>query len=68
MAYEKCPKCEGTGRIKKEQPVASDIMEIIEEDCDLCEGLGWLYGDATPLIVEKLDIIIEILNKITGGK
>lgn len=72
MAYEKCPKCEGAGKITTEEPVTSDAMGEVEKECDLCDGIGWLYEDATPRLISGLNEIIEILNrietKIAGGK
>lgn len=74
MAYQKCPKCQGAGKIKIEEPVTSDTMGEVEKECDLCDGIGYLEEDLTPQIVEalkvvneRLDKIIEILNKTTGG-
>jgi len=68
MAYQGCPKCKTTGKITTEEPITSDTMGEVEKECDLCDGVGWIYEDATPLIVERLEKIIEILNKATGGE
>ena len=49
--------------IEKEQ----DLMVEAAEECDLCEGVGWIYEDATPLIIERLDEIIKILKQNGGN-
>jgi len=64
-----CPKCENTGKVKVEKPVArGGIMGEVEEDCDLCSGTGWLEEDLMPQLLERFDRIIELLEKISGGK
>jgi len=61
--YQPCPKCETTGKVKKEAPVARGVMGEVEEDCDLCEGTGWLDVDLMPQVIERLDRIIGLLEK-----
>ena len=63
-----CPKCENTGKVKVEKPVARGVMGKVEEDCDLCKGSGWLEEDLMPQLLERFDRIIELLEKISGGK
>lgn len=64
MPITQCPKCGGGGKITVEKPIASDLMGTSVEDCDLCDGIGWLAEDATPLVVEQLKEIKEILLRI----
>ena len=63
MSYVKCPACEGTGTIAIDVPVASDVMGQENVECPLCHGDRYVYEDATPLLVERLDEIIEILKR-----
>jgi len=68
MALQRCPKCEGTGLMKSRQPVSMTEMGEKEEECDLCEGVGWVEKDLTPLIIKRLNKIIKLLEKMIGGK
>jgi len=64
-----CQKCKTTGKVKVEKTVArGGIMGEEEEDCDLCNGSGWLEEDLMPQLLERFDRIIELLEKISGGK
>jgi DnaJ-class molecular chaperone len=63
-----CPKCKTTGKMKTEQPVSMTQMGTVEEECDLCDGTGWVEEDLMPQVIARLDRIIGILNKIAGGK
>jgi excinuclease UvrABC ATPase subunit len=63
----KCPQCNGKGKIGIETPTSMDTLEFVEEECDLCGGLGEINEDILPILT-RLDRIIEILEKETGGK
>lgn len=64
-----CPKCGGAGKIKTEKPVSMTAMGMAEEDCDLCEGTGWMEEDLMPQVIARLDTIIQLLEEIkSGGK
>jgi excinuclease UvrABC ATPase subunit len=62
-----CEKCGGTGKIKVERPASMTRIETIDVDCDICNGTGQLAEDLTPIIVERLDRIIKLLEKLAGG-
>ncbi len=62
-----CPKCHGAGKRSEEKPVSMTAMGTIEEDCDLCAGTGKLPEDLTPQMILRLDRIIGLLEKLTGG-
>ena len=59
-----CPKCGGTGKLEK----AVSNTSMGEVDCDMCEGTGQLYEDLMPQLIARLDRIVELLERITGGK
>jgi len=63
-----CEKCQGTGKITIEKPISLTEMGKAEVDCDLCGGTGELFEDLTPLVIQRLDRIIELLEKLAGGK
>jgi len=68
MALQRCPKCKGTGLMKIRQPVSMTEMGEKEEECNLCEGVGWIERDIMPQVIKRLDRIIKLLEKMTGGK
>jgi RecJ-like exonuclease len=68
MAFEKCPKCGTKGKIPVEIKTSRTTTAPGEEECDLCDGVGWIYEDATPLVLQELKEIKEILKQIFGGK
>lgn len=72
MPYELCPACRGKGKISKRVPFTSDVMTTVREECELCDGQGYIYEDATPQIAGRLENIEgkieEILNILRGGK
>jgi len=59
-----CEKCNGTGKIEK--PIS--LTNLGKVDCDLCEGTGFLEEDPMLLILERLDKIVELLEKIGGRR
>jgi excinuclease UvrABC ATPase subunit len=63
-----CGKCDGTGKLTIDKPVSMTEMETVEVDCDVCGGTGELQEDPTPAILSRLDRIIELLERIAGGK
>lgn len=62
---QKCPKCNGTGKISIEKPVTSTEMGMVEEECDLCGGTGYLLEDLMPQVLARLDRIIGILEGLS---
>jgi len=59
-----CPNCNGTGKIKIEKPTSNTTMDMVEEPCSFCEGTGQVFEDYTPQVIERLDKIIELLEKL----
>ena len=61
-----CPECNGTRTIKQTIPTSTTTMDEVAVPCPFCEGTGQVYEDYTPLMVERLDEIIEQNAEIIG--
>ena len=68
MPYQQCPKCGGKGKIPTEVKTSRDTVGEVEKECDLCDGVGYLYEDVTPLVVQELQEIKKILKEIREAK
>lgn len=64
MPYMPCPECGKTGKIKVPRQISRDTVGEAEEECPLCHGERWVYEDATPLVVQELTEIKNILKEI----
>jgi hypothetical protein len=60
----KCPNPECVnGKVIKKVPYSSDIMGEEERDCETCGGTGEIKEDLMPQVIQRLDRIIELLEK-----
>lgn len=41
------------------KPISMTEMGEVEENCPQCDGTGQIWEDYSPLVVERLDRIIE---------
>ena len=67
MSLLECPQCHGAKTVPVEKPVSMTEMGIVQEKCELCDGLGWIEQDLMPQVLERLDQIVEILKEIKDG-
>ena len=67
-----CPKCHGEGKIttRELKPVTMTTKDWVEkeETCDLCSGTGQVQENSIPLVIEKLDQIIKLLEEIKNRR
>ncbi len=68
MSFNECPKCAGKGKTPVEIKISRDTVGQGWEECNLCDGVGWLYEDVTPLVLQELKEIKEILKQIQEVK
>lgn len=56
MTAEKCPICEGTGRIMEgpDKPVSVPRDDTDEPLCHGCDGKGWIVFDPTVYITQPV--------------